>query len=145
MDDFAKRKWSLAVSLPFCHFQLKCAKTPAPEGANFSRDESLVHPFCHSCSGIFESNHPTRRIGMVALPFCRVRLQGEKPPDRAYPREIGHIGDAIRAGRLGLGLLQKDVARIIGCNELTVVNWEKCHTSPRITKMARIEGFLKDS
>ena len=79
---------------------------------------------------------------MVALLFCRVRLKGEKPMDKAYPREIKHIGDAIRKRRLDLDLRQADAARLIGCTQLTVVNWEKGYTRPRITKMAGVEKFL---
>jgi hypothetical protein len=30
----------------------------------------------------------------VALLFCRVRLNGQKPKDRAYPSEIETVGDA---------------------------------------------------
>jgi hypothetical protein len=40
----------------------------------------------------------------VALLFCRVRLQGEKPKDKAYPKEVTTIGGAIRSRRLDLGL-----------------------------------------
>ena len=32
--------------------------------------------------------------------------------------------------------------KTIGCNELTVVNWEKGHTEPRINHMAGIVRFL---
>ncbi len=81
---------------------------------------------------------------MVALLFCRVRLQGKKPRDKAYPKKVKTIGDAVRKRRLDLSLLQKDVAKIIGCDKLTVVNWEKGHTSPSINKMAGVESFLKN-
>lgn len=62
--------------------------------------------------------------------------------DRAYPKEVKTIGDAIRKRRLDLGLLQKDVAKIIGCDETSVLNWEKGYNSPRSDKMASIERFL---
>ena len=48
----------------------------------------------------------------------------------------------IRRRRLDLTLRQKDVAEIIGCNEMTVVNWEKGHSQPRINLMARVTKFL---
>ena len=79
---------------------------------------------------------------MVALPFCHVRLQSKKPKDREYPEAIRTVGDAIRARRLDLELLQKDVARIIGCDEMSIVNWEKNHTKPHINCMAAIIQFL---
>jgi transcriptional regulator with XRE-family HTH domain len=71
-----------------------------------------------------------------------VRLEGKKPKDKAYPREIKTIGDAIRKRRLDLGLLQRDVAKIVGCDKTSVVNWEKGYNSPRRTKIASIERFL---
>ena len=79
---------------------------------------------------------------MVALPFCRVRLQGQKPRDKAYPKEVRTVGDAIRARRLDLGLRQIEVAELLGCNELTILNWEKGHTCPRRKKYSAIRKFL---
>jgi DNA-binding transcriptional regulator YiaG len=73
-----------------------------------------------------------------------VRLKGEKPRNKAYPLEIRSLGDAIRKRRLDLGLLQVDVAEIIGCNQMTVLNWEKGHTSPQGNKMAGVARFLGD-
>jgi DNA-binding XRE family transcriptional regulator len=78
----------------------------------------------------------------VALPFCHLRLQSKKPKDRAYPKEIVSVGDAIRTRRLDLKLRQKDVAEMIGCDEMSVVNWEKNHTQPRINHMAGVVKFL---
>ena len=71
-------------------------------------------------------------------------LKGKKPKDKRYPKELTTIGDAIRKRRLDLGLLQRDVAKIIGCNEMSVVNWEKGYTNPRTNKMAGVERFLND-
>ena len=52
------------------------------------------------------------------------------------------MNEAIRKPRLDLGLRQIDVAKIIGCDELTVVNWEKgLRTSP-VNHLARIVRFL---
>ena len=49
----------------------------------------------------------------------------------------------IRKRRLDLGLRQKDVAEIVGCDTMTVVNWEKSHTAfPRINHMAGLVKFL---
>jgi DNA-binding XRE family transcriptional regulator len=78
----------------------------------------------------------------VALLFCRVRLNGKKPPDKAYPAEVKTLGGAIRKRRLDFGLRQIDVATIIDCNQMSVLNWEKGHTQPQINKMAGIKRFL---
>jgi DNA-binding XRE family transcriptional regulator len=82
-----------------------------------------------------------RSIDDVALLFCRVRLTGRKPKDKAYPTEIKTIGDAIRKKRLDLGLNQKEVAKIIGCNAASVLNWEKGYNEPTINKMSGIVRF----
>ncbi len=48
----------------------------------------------------------------------------------------------IRKRRLDLGLRQIDVAKMIGCDEMTIVNWEKGHRSPRVNHLARVVEFL---
>jgi len=52
------------------------------------------------------------------------------------------LGEEIRKRRLDLNLRQIDVAKIIGCDEMTVVNWEKGYSSPRINRMAKVVEFL---
>src|SRR5262249_2326314 len=64
----------------------------------------------------------TTRTVIVALPFCRVRLRGQKPPDKAYPKEVKTLGDAIRTRRLDLRLRHLELAQLLGCNEMTIVN-----------------------
>jgi DNA-binding transcriptional regulator YiaG len=71
-----------------------------------------------------------------------VRLNGKKPRDKAYPKEITTLGDAIRKRRLDLGLKQKDVAKIIGCDQMSVLNWEKGHTHPSANHMPQVMIFL---
>jgi transcriptional regulator with XRE-family HTH domain len=71
-----------------------------------------------------------------------VRLNGKKPRDKAYPKEVTTLGDAICARRLDLRLRQKDVAAIIGCDKASVLNWEKGYNKPTITKMSGIVRFL---
>ncbi|MDR3403532.1 MAG: helix-turn-helix transcriptional regulator [Chthoniobacter sp.] len=49
----------------------------------------------------------------------------------------------IRKRRLDLGLRQADVAEIVGCDTMTVVNWEKGHSAlPQINHMAGVVEFL---
>jgi transcriptional regulator with XRE-family HTH domain len=52
------------------------------------------------------------------------------------------LGEEIRKRRLDLNLRQIDVAEIIGCDEMTVVNWEKGYASPRINLMSKVVEFL---
>ena len=86
---------------------------------------------------------------MDALPFCKATLRGGSLPRgpyfaqvKGYPSDPKTIGETIRKRRLDLGLRQIDVAKILGCNEMTVVNWEKGYTNPRPDKIARIKKFL---
>jgi transcriptional regulator with XRE-family HTH domain len=48
----------------------------------------------------------------------------------------------IRKRRLDLGLFQREAARKIGCDTMSVVNWEKGRTTPRVNHMAAIVAFL---
>jgi hypothetical protein len=86
---------------------------------------------------------------MDALPFCRATLHGVRCPHgpyftqvKRYPSDPKTIGEAIRKRRLDLGLRQIDLAKIVGCNEMTVVNWEKGHTNPSPDKIVRVKRFL---
>jgi len=82
------------------------------------------------------------------LPFCRATPYGIRCPHgshyikvKGYPLQPG-IGEAIRKRRLDLNLRQVDAAKSIGCNEMTIVNWEKGHTRPRPKKYSAIRTFL---
>jgi transcriptional regulator with XRE-family HTH domain len=44
---------------------------------------------------------------------------------KGYPTDPKTIGEMIRKRRLDLGLRQIDAAKMIGCDEMSVVNWEK--------------------
>jgi len=52
------------------------------------------------------------------------------------------IGEMIRKRRLDLGLRQIDAAKMIGCDEMMIVNWEKGHRSPRVNHLAGVVEFL---
>ena len=90
-----------------------------------------------------------QRMVMDALPFCRATLYGVRCPHglyfiniKRYPLEPRSIGEAIRKRRLDLNFRQVDAAKSIGCNEMTIVNWEKGHTRPRRKKYSAISAFL---
>ena len=84
------------------------------------------------------------------MPFCYVTLQRVRCPigpyfteKTGYPASPKTVGEMIRKRRLDLGLRQRDVAEIVGCDTMTVVNWEKSHTAfPRINHMAGVVRFL---
>ncbi|MDR3405949.1 MAG: helix-turn-helix domain-containing protein [Chthoniobacter sp.] len=85
-----------------------------------------------------------------SVPFCWVTLHRVRCPigpyfteKNGYPASPKTIGEMIRKHRLDLGLRQRDVAEIIGCNTATVTNWEKSHTAfPQINHMAGVVRFL---
>ena len=69
---------------------------------------------------------------MDALPFCKVTLRRLRCPwgpysteKKGYPATPKTMGEEIRKRRLDLNLRQIDAARIIGCDEMTVVNWRR--------------------
>ena len=80
-----------------------------------------------------------------ALPFCHVRLKGQKPPAGGYPTELRTIGDHIRKRRLDLGLRQKDLAELLGVNVNTVTNWELGRSQPVLPAIPRLIQFLGHS
>ena len=79
---------------------------------------------------------------MVALPFCHFWLSAAKPKDANYPREIVSIGDHIRARRIELGLLQRQIAARIGVTISSVLNWEKNRSVPSLRFSPRVMLFL---
>lgn len=81
-------------------------------------------------------------MGIAALPFCNLRLQSEKPKGKAYPKQVATIGDAIRKRRLDLGLRQRELATRLGCNEMSIVNWELGYRTPQIAHLRQIVEFL---
>jgi transcriptional regulator with XRE-family HTH domain len=76
------------------------------------------------------------------LPFCHSTLKAKKPKDSRYPSEIQTLGDHLRRRRLDLGLKQKEVARMLGVDEMTVNNWETNRRKPVVRFMPRIMEFL---
>ena len=81
-------------------------------------------------------------ILIPALPFCHAELRASKPNPAHYPKQINTLGDHIRARRLDLKLLQKQVAAQIGVHEITISNWEGNAAVPAIRYMPAIIQFL---
>ena len=65
------------------------------------------------------------------LPFCQAVLKARRPLPRGYPAEPRTLGEAIRKRRLDLGLSQVAMARQLGVDPWTLLNWEKGRTQPR--------------
>jgi transcriptional regulator with XRE-family HTH domain len=78
----------------------------------------------------------------VALPFCHFDLRTARRKPASYPNQINSLGDHIRARRLDLKLLQKQVADQIGVHEMTITGWEGNATIPEVRYMPAIIQFL---
>ena len=89
---------------------------------------------------MFQGASASRR---VALPFLRFTLTAPKPPSVLYPIDPETLGDHIRKKRMDLGLLQRDLAEIIGVNECTIHNWECSHSRPHGLMIPKIIRFLE--
>lgn len=59
-----------------------------------------------------------------------------------YPEEPKTLGDRIRVSRLDRGLLQREVAEVIGVKRGTINKWECNRGEPRACDVPRILGFL---
>lgn len=62
-----------------------------------------------------------------------VTLKAELPKPSGYPKELVTLGDQLKAKRLDLGLLQREVAELVGVTEFTIHNWERGKT--RVSKL----------
>ena len=64
-------------------------------------------------------------------------------PIVGMPKELITLGDHIKKKRLEYNLFQKDVGKIIGTDNFTIVNWEKNNTQNIPAKYyPRIMEFL---
>ncbi len=56
----------------------------------------------------------------------------------------GTLGERIKKWRLEQGLFQRDLAKIIGVSEITIVNWERGGTRPDRKNSERLKTILRD-
>lgn len=135
--------------------KVSCIPPPALRRAN------LFDPIMHQlyARGIFglpsarsdthALYHHSIYMNMATLPIFGVHIQvvrrcpyvrGRRP--QAYPSVPSTIGEHLRKRRLDLNLRQIDTAKIIGCDEMAVVNWERGYRAPSVNHMAGIVKFL---
>jgi transcriptional regulator with XRE-family HTH domain len=76
------------------------------------------------------------------LPNCEIRLKALKPKPLGYPEHPRSFGERLRRARLDRGLRVVDVARELGVNEWTVINWEQGRTEPRLACRPAVIAFL---
>jgi len=105
--------------------------------------ERKSQPVCRDSTEFRRGSCRSRlAILMVALPFCHSELRAAKRKPAKYPEQFNSLGDHIRARRLDLKLLQKQVAEQIGVHELTITGWEVNATAPEVRYIPAIIKFL---
>ncbi|HTE01613.1 MAG TPA: helix-turn-helix transcriptional regulator [Mucilaginibacter sp.] len=73
------------------------------------------------------------------LPYSKIV---KKPVAKAVPENPQTLGEHILKKRLEGGLLQKDVARIMGVSEDCITYWENGRSNPQIRYYPAIIAFL---
>ncbi len=80
---------------------------------------------------------------MVALPFSELEVViARKPCGVGFPANPKTLGDYLRRRRIELGLLQRDVAKIVGVSEDCITFWENNKTDPTAKHVAKIIHFI---
>ena len=64
------------------------------------------------------------------------------PPPRKCPRVLNTLGDHLRQARLLRGLMQTEVAEVLGVGHQTVLNWERNHTTVSTRYIPQVVTFL---
>src|SRR6476660_9057598 len=67
---------------------------------------------------------PSSHKRTPALPFSGWVLRGPKPLPKGYPKAPKSLEEHLKRRRLDLGLLQKDLAALLGVSKATIGNWE---------------------
>ena len=76
------------------------------------------------------------------MPFCHFEVRTAKPKPVRYPKELKSLGNHIRARRIDLGLLQSQVAELIGVHPMAITNWEGNASRPPVQYIPAIIRFL---
>ena len=58
-----------------------------------------------------------------------------------YPGQT--LGEHIRKRRLEQGLFQRNLAKLIGVDEMTIVNWEKEKTKPTRKSLEKLKTIMR--
>ncbi len=89
-------------------------------------------------TGATSAHYPTKTLAENST-FKKGGIPERLQPYRDPPQTLG---DHLRRRRLGLGLLQKDVARKLCVGEWTYLKWEHDRAFPAIRIWPRFIGFL---
>jgi len=64
--------------------------------------------------------------------------------DPTYPKSPKTFGEYIRKWRMDKGIFQVDLAKMLGVDEMTIVNWEKGRTRPDTRWIERVKGAIRE-
>jgi DNA-binding XRE family transcriptional regulator len=78
-----------------------------------------------------------------ALPFYQYQKTLQKPCKQGYPLHPQTIGEHIKKVRMEKGLLQKEVAELMGVSEDSITYWENDRALPQIRHYPGIIRFLE--
>lgn len=90
---------------------------------------------------LFADDYKNHR-GIPALPFSKLSCSVSKPVEDKRVRVPHSIGEHIRKRRLELGLLQREVAELIGVSENCLTYWENNRSLPQVHSYPTIVSFL---
>lgn len=76
------------------------------------------------------------------MPFSTTNTNVCKPIENKLLENPVTIGDKLKNRRLELGILQKDVAKLIGICEDSITNWENNRSEPYVKHYPKIIQFL---
>ena len=79
---------------------------------------------------------------MVALGSLKVAVEREKPGSSIKVSESDPIGRHILKRRLERGMLQRQLAEVLGVCEDSITGWENGHSLPQISIYPRLIVFL---
>ncbi len=96
------------------------------------------------CTGLFLGLRPSRGRARAVQNSTQTKNGGD--PVELFlclPRFPGRtLGERIRRFRLEQGLYQAQLAKRVGVDEMTIVNWEKDRSAPRGSRLARLAEAL---
>jgi len=102
------------------------------------KDVSIELCYLPSSEMVADGQH----IPIPVLPFCQVKLRGQRPPPLGYPKSPKTLGEHIRRRRMDLGLSQEQAGKAMGVHNSTVSEWETNQRPIDDRNLAKVYAFL---
>ncbi len=87
---------------------------------------------------LLDTSHSQRRVAF--LPWVPIKLKSPKPKD--WSDEPVTLGEHLKKVRKERGLLQREVAKALGVDSMSLVNWEKNRTTIGVRFVPAIIDWL---